>query len=88
MLKNYMEEIVDLLLPNILNDYNNICKCPRCIEDIKAITLNKLQPHYIVTEKGNVYTKVNELVTQFRADIIREVVLAVEIVSKNPNHTQ
>jgi competence protein ComFB len=86
MLNNYMEFVIDHVLPDVLKPYNNICKCERCIEDIKAIALNNLKPMYIVTEKGNVYAKVNELKTQFMTDAITELVRAIEIVSKNPRH--
>ena len=86
MLKNYMELIVDNLLPTILNEYKDICRCPRCIEDIKAITLNQLKPLYVVTEKGNIYAKLNELQMQFKADLTKEIIQAINIVSNNPRH--
>lgn len=86
MLKNYMEIIVDIILPGVLEKYNNICKCERCINDIKALALNNLKPHYVATEKGQVYTKVNELEIQFRADTISALVSAIEKVSKNLRH--
>lgn len=86
MVKNYMEDIVELLIPNIINDYSGVCKCPACVEDIKAITLNNLKPYYVATERGHVYTKVNELVIQFRTDVITEAVKAIEKVMKNPRH--
>lgn len=86
MLKNYMEVIVDIILPGVIDKYNNICKCSKCINDIKALALNSLQPHYVVTEKGQVYTKINELEIQFRADTIRAIVNAIEKVSRNSRH--
>lgn len=86
MVRNYMEDIVDLLLPSIIEDYKDLCSCSECIEDIKAITLNHLRPYYVATEKGEVYTKVNELVIQFRTDVVKEAVMAIEIVCKNPRH--
>lgn len=86
MVKNYMEDIVDLLVPSIINEYKDVCNCNECVEDIKAITLNHLKPCYVATEKGHVYTKVNELMVQFRADIISEAVKAMDIVSKKPRH--
>lgn len=81
-----MEEVVDFLLPTVLKKYENICKCEKCIEDIKAIALNNLKPLYVVTERGNIYAKVNELNTQFRADAIKEITGAIEKVCKNPRH--
>ena len=86
MIKNYMEDVVNQILPNILEKYEGICKCDLCIDDIKTMVLNNLKPHYIVTEKGRLYTKTNELVIQFNTDVIKEIVKATEIVSKNPRH--
>ena len=82
-----MEEIVDKLAPEVLDTYENICKCPKCVNDIKALTLNKLPPRYVVCEKGLLYTKANEMFIQFKTDIIKELTLSIEVVSKNPNHT-
>lgn len=88
MIKNYIEIVVDELLPNVLNKYPDICTCPRCIEDIKAIALNNLKPLYVATETGFVYAKVNDLMTQFTTDVIKELVNAIDIVSRNPRHFQ
>lgn len=88
MIKNYMETVVENWLPKILKEYKEICSCERCQEDIKAIALNGLKPHYIATHKGEVYSKLNELETQFRTDAIREITKAIEIVSKNPKHSE
>lgn len=86
MLRNYMEIIVDNLLTSILSEYKDICKCKVCIEDIKAITLNNLQPLYISTEKGYTYTKINELKIQFKTTVISEIIKSIDIVYNNPNH--
>lgn len=86
MLINYMEIAVDHIMPSILAEYENICKCQSCIEDIKALTLNNLKPLYVVTEKGYTYTKVNELKTQFNVDIINEIMKSIVIVSAKPRH--
>lgn len=88
MLINYMEVIVDQQLPKILKSYSSshICTCHRCMEDIKALALNNLKPMYAASNKGLVYSKINELATQFNADITTEIVQAIEIVSKNPRH--
>jgi competence protein ComFB len=86
MVKNYMEDVVDHLLPSILDNFPEACRCSQCIEDVKALALNNLQPLYAVTEKGNVYVKVNELIVQFRTDAITQIVNAIETVSRNPRH--
>lgn len=88
MLINYMEVIVDSQLREILKKYgsNLHCHCDKCIEDIKAIALNHLKPLYAASNAGILYSKLNELETQFNVDIISEIIQAMEIVSKNPRH--
>lgn len=87
MIKNYMEQIVDETLPTVIDKYTDMCKCEKCIDDIKAITLNNLKPLYIVTEEGAIYSKLKELEQQFKTDIISELIKAIELVSKRPKHT-
>lgn len=86
MPKNYMEDIVEHLLPTVMGKYKNICKCEKCIEDIKAVALNKLKPLYVVTAEGSVFLKINETNVQFTTDVINELIRAIEIVAKNPKH--
>lgn len=86
MIKNYMEQIVEETLPTIIDNYTNICKCEKCLDDIRAMALNNLKPLYYVTEEGAVYSKLNELGQQFRTDIISELIKAIEVVSKKPKH--
>ncbi|MEA1973982.1 MAG: late competence development ComFB family protein [Bacillota bacterium] len=83
---NYMENAVDLLLKDLLKKYEDMCKCDMCINDIKAIALNKLKPHYVSTKKGNLYTKVDEMNLQFDIDIYKALIEAIEIVRENPRH--
>ncbi|NLU52632.1 MAG: late competence development ComFB family protein [Clostridiaceae bacterium] len=84
-LKNYMEEIVLSTMEEILKDIN-MCKCDRCKLDIAAKALNDLPPQYIVTQKGEIYSKINNLKTQFEVDIIAAVTKAAILVKRNPNH--
>ena len=84
--KNYMEEAVDSTIEEILAHRDDVCTCDRCKMDIKALALNHLPPKYVVTDKGYVYTKVNELVNQFKADITVAVTNALKIIRDNPRH--
>lgn len=86
MLKNYMEDVVEYLLADVLNEYDAICKCQKCIDDIKAVALNNLKPLYFTSQKGEVYNKLNRMEMQFEADALRELTKAVELVSKQPKH--
>lgn len=84
-LKNYMEDVVASTADNILN-LMNICKCEKCKTDIMAIALNDLPSKYVVTEIGELYTKVNELEQQFGIDVQTAIIKAALIVGKNPKH--
>jgi len=85
-LKNYMEEATDSTIDEILARRDDVCKCDRCKMDIKALALNHLPPKYVVTDRGYVYTKVNELENQFKADITVAVTNALKIIRDNPRH--
>lgn len=85
-LQNYTEIMIDHLLGPVLKNYDDMCKCNKCILDIKAIALNNLPPRYVVTEKGELYKKVEELDTQIQVDVIRAITKAIEQVRKNKRH--
>ncbi|QZY53678.1 late competence development ComFB family protein [Crassaminicella profunda] len=87
MPKNYMEDIVNHLLPSVLEKYNHICTCDKCIKDIKALTLNNLPPLYVASEQGKAFAKSNELSRQFQVNVIQKIVEAIEIVQKNVKHS-
>ena len=86
MVINYMELVVDKLLPKVLNDYEDICKCETCIDDMKAFALNHLKPMYYASEKGEVFMRLNQFLMQFNADVTRALTKAIDTVSTNPRH--
>lgn len=86
MPKNYMEDVVDVLLPSVLKSYPNICTCDSCTKDIKALTLNNLKPIYIVSNQGHSYAKINELDPQFKINVIQKIIYSIDIVSGNMRH--
>ncbi|NLZ90682.1 MAG: late competence development ComFB family protein [Clostridiales bacterium] len=85
-IRNYMEDVVVHLLYNLVKERADICKCEKCLSDIAAIALNRLPPHYVVSEKGEVYSKVLNMSIQFEADVTTAILEAIERVSKNPRH--
>ncbi|SES71189.1 competence protein ComFB [Natronincola peptidivorans] len=85
-IKNYMEIVVNNLLPNILKLNDDVCTCNQCVADIKAIALNHLPPKYIATESGEVYSKINALSIQFEADVINALTIAINKVTSSPRH--
>lgn len=84
-LVNVMEQIVDEKLTQMLEG-ENCCKCPRCIEDMKAISLNKLPAKYVSTNSGELFTKLSATVRQSSVDINVAVAEAIDLVAKHPSH--
>lgn len=85
-LANYMEVAVDHIMPNLLRAFPQVCQCEHCLLDIKAIALNNLKPHYVVTEKGKLYSQIEETKIQFETDILKALIDAIYVVSKSPRH--
>lgn len=85
IIKNYMEEIVFHSMDDVLKDIN-MCKCETCRMDIAAKALNDLPPQYVVTVKGEVYSKINNLKIQFEVDVISAITKAAVLVKRYPRH--
>jgi competence protein ComFB len=86
-LKNYMEEIVFNQIKDVLSDIN-MCTCEKCVLDIAAIALNDLPPKYIVSEKGELYSRINTLRQQFEVDVIAAITKAAVMVKRRPRHDE
>lgn len=85
-LRNYMEVSVMHALPSVLKSFPYACDCERCQMDIIAYALNHLQPKYVITDKGELFLKVNELRIQYEADIFKALIDAINVVSESPRH--
>jgi competence protein ComFB len=81
-----MEDIVFDILEKLLSEIKDTCKCEKCKLDIASLALNRLSPKYVVTQRGMVYTKLETLALQSKADVLRETTKAIEVVKKNPRH--
>lgn len=84
-IKNYMEEIVFGQMKEVLADIN-VCTCEKCLLDIAAIALNDLPPKYVVTEKGELYSKINTLRQQFEVDVVSAITKAAVLVKRRTRH--
>lgn len=82
---NYMEKVVIKLVEKVINDMD-ICKCEVCRTDILALTLNKLLPKYIVSQKGSNYTKLNYLDPQFEVNVMSTIMEAANVINSNRRH--
>jgi competence protein ComFB len=85
-LVNYMEEVVKRVFQELTADepYRGVQFSEKMKLDIYAYTLNHLPPRYIVTEKGHLYTRLNELQQQFQTDLVVEITKAIQHVQANP----
>ena len=85
-LVNMMERFVDEKLAAMLAN-ENCCKCERCLEDMKAIALNKLPAKYVSTHNGELFSKLDSTIRQNSVDLNIAVAAAIEAVSKNPSYS-
>lgn len=84
---NMMEKFVDEKLETMLAS-ETCCKCEHCIEDMKAIALNKLPAKYVSTRNGELFSKLDSTIRQNSADITIAVSCAIACVSHNPSHSR
>lgn len=84
-LVNVMEKLVDEKLEQMLSG-EHCCKCSRCLEDMKAIALNKLPAKYVSSHNGELFTKLATSLRQSSVDINVAVANAIDCVSSHPSH--
>lgn len=60
--------------------YSNVCACPQCVNDIAAMALNYLPPHYYVNVKNGKEIGSPWLMVE------TAVIEAIDRVSEKPNH--
>lgn len=92
MVYNYTEDAVRRMLPDVLKDYllknPQICTCDICRDDIMALALNQLPPHYVASEEGTIFTKVSFDQIGGKAQVVAAITRAIEQVSSKPRHKQ
>jgi competence protein ComFB len=84
-LRNFMEEVVEMVYDEIIDDLE-VCKCKKCEMDIIALALNNLPSAYVVTARGEIFSKVNLLKGQFEVDAISAITTAAAVINQNPRH--
>lgn len=84
-LVNVMEKFVDDKLKQMLAG-EKCCKCTRCVEDMKAMALNKLPAKYASSHNGELFTKLASSAGQITVDINIAVANAIDLVVSHPSH--
>lgn len=46
---NIMEIVVEDNMSSLIQKFPENCHCKQCLSDIKALSLNKLKPHYVAS---------------------------------------
>ena len=87
-LKNYMEILMWQQLDDVMASHPGVCKCEKCRYDIAALTMNFLPPRSVVTDQGQMFTKIKALEQQFTNEIITAGTHAVKSVSSTPHHVE
>lgn len=80
-----METVVESKLNELIKDID-CCKCEKCRMDITAYVLNKLPAKYVSTEKGALMAELDMLDTQNEANVMTNILKAIELIAKNPKH--
>lgn len=83
--RNIMEDIVFEKMETII-DSLGCCTCDKCRADIAAYVLNHITPRYVASEKGELFSKVQELNQNNNTDILMKIVSAAEIIKESPRH--
>ena len=85
-LHNLIEDDVINAINKLESTVDNWCNCDKCKLDIAALALNNLKPKYVVTEKGTLLGRANNMNQQFNTDVLLEVTKAIKVVGNNPQH--
>ena len=62
------------------------CRCVRCRADLMALTLNLLPAKYVVTETGEVLSKIEATLPQKQADIWAALLESSQIIMGSPRY--
>jgi competence protein ComFB len=84
--ENYIEKIVRQELDKLYENDKDLCKCDLCYRDIMTLTLNKLPSMYVSTDIGHIMTMYNLTKDQLHANVVVELLKAIEQVKGSPKH--
>lgn len=64
----------------------NLCMCPRCKADVRALALNHLQPKYVVMRPGEYIPRITVYEQQFSVAVTAQILRACKVVAELPRH--
>lgn len=84
---NVMQVLVEEKAPKYIKMFG-LCDCTRCLEDVKALTLNNLPPKYVVIDQNDRVPKLTFYEGKYSSDITAQLLKACQKVSERPHHTR
>lgn len=84
---NVMQVLVEEKAPKYVEMFG-LCTCKRCMEDVKAITLNHLPPKYVVLEPNDRVPRLTVYEGKFSSDITAQLLQACKLVMERPHHAR
>ena len=84
---NVMQVLVEEKAPKYVEMFG-LCTCKRCMEDVKAYTLNHLPPKYVVTEPGDRIPRITVYDSKFSSDVVAQLLQACKVVHETPHHSR
>ena len=82
---NVMQVLVEEKAPQYAKMFG-LCSCERCIEDVKALTLNNLPSKYVVLEPGDRIPRLTVYEGRFASEITAQMLQACKMVMAHPHH--
>lgn len=83
-MRNVVEDVVAMSYSELLPTVPNACACEICREDVMVFALNRLQPYYVATLKGEVLSKLHMGADQGRADVAVSILEGIRHVKASP----
>ena len=84
---NVMQVLVEEQAPRYVKMFG-LCDCERCMEDVKALTLNNLPSKYVVLEPGDRIPRLTVYEGRFASEITAQMLSACKLVAAHPHHTR
>ena len=82
---NVMELLVDERLDRYVRMFG-LCTCPRCLADVRALSLTRLPPKYVVLPGAYAAPMISLYRAKFESQVIAQVIQACKTVMEHPRH--
>lgn len=82
---NVTEKLVDEKAMKYIRLFD-MCTCPRCVADVKALALTKLPPRYIVMSKSDLVPMLSFYEEKMDTEITTQLITACRMVQEHPRH--